>query len=441
MEASERMEPDGRRIRNRWCSCAAGARCSASRSEPRRRRVASRPACAAAAPAPSRCRSTRARATSPSSPRPGRHRARAAGDRPRRNSAQRASRRSTTTLAAQVDALDAQEQAARRAGAGGTRSHRRCRREAVHAGRRGPSERGDRSRVRADRHARPGPEPAHPREVGRPTSSTCSRRTTRRTRASRSSSRRHEPAATMTQSMTLDDATDARRRTCRRRSPRRAAAARGRAGRHRSLPPQRRRRPRARSWVPSLLSAGDLAAFLRAHGGEAEHLRVDRRPRPDLHRRGPEGRRTRRRRLRAVDPRDRLVRVRRTAWSTRKTTTSPASARATPARAGSGSPTPAAGVRAQVQLLRVYVDPTVHRGSLGEPLLLPGTLRLGFRGRRAVLVGSHGHVGDGLQLRQRGLRGLQPHGCRQRPALTFPSRATVNPALKYPASRCRGSPR
>ena len=61
---------------------------------------------------------------------------------------------------------------------------------------------------------------------------------------------------------------------------------------------------------PSLLSAGDLAAFLRAHGGRAEDLGVDRRPRPDLHRRGTKGRRAGRRRLRAVDPRDRLVRVR-----------------------------------------------------------------------------------------------------------------------------------
>jgi septal ring factor EnvC (AmiA/AmiB activator) len=39
------------------------------------------------------------------------------------------------------------------------------------------------------------------------------------------------------------------------------------------------------------------------------------------------------------------------------------------------------GVRAQVQLLRVYVDRSVTVGSLPDPLLLPGTLRLGFRGR------------------------------------------------------------
>jgi hypothetical protein len=39
------------------------------------------------------------------------------------------------------------------------------------------------------------------------------------------------------------------------------------------------------------------------------------------------------------------------------------------------------GVRAQMQLLRVYVDPTVTADSLPDPLLLPGTLKLGFRGK------------------------------------------------------------
>jgi septal ring factor EnvC (AmiA/AmiB activator) len=39
------------------------------------------------------------------------------------------------------------------------------------------------------------------------------------------------------------------------------------------------------------------------------------------------------------------------------------------------------GVRAQVQLLRVYVDPDAGRDSFPDALLLPGTLRLGFRGR------------------------------------------------------------
>jgi hypothetical protein len=39
------------------------------------------------------------------------------------------------------------------------------------------------------------------------------------------------------------------------------------------------------------------------------------------------------------------------------------------------------GVRAQMQLLRVYTDAEVERDSLPDPLVLPGTLRLGFRGR------------------------------------------------------------
>ena len=39
------------------------------------------------------------------------------------------------------------------------------------------------------------------------------------------------------------------------------------------------------------------------------------------------------------------------------------------------------GVRAQLQLLRVHVDPTVTATSLPDPLLLPGTLKLGFRGK------------------------------------------------------------
>jgi hypothetical protein len=39
------------------------------------------------------------------------------------------------------------------------------------------------------------------------------------------------------------------------------------------------------------------------------------------------------------------------------------------------------GVRAQVQLLRIYVDRDVTVNSLPDPVLLPGSLRLGFRGR------------------------------------------------------------
>jgi hypothetical protein len=39
------------------------------------------------------------------------------------------------------------------------------------------------------------------------------------------------------------------------------------------------------------------------------------------------------------------------------------------------------GVRAQMQLLRIYTDKSVTLDSLPDPVVLPGTLRLGFRGR------------------------------------------------------------
>jgi Mannosyl-glycoprotein endo-beta-N-acetylglucosaminidase len=48
---------------------------------------------------------------------------------------------------------------------------------------------------------------------------------------------------------------------------------------------------------------------------------------------------------------------------------------------GFSFPSARLGVRAQMQLLRVYVDREVAVNSLPDPLLLPGTLRLGFRGR------------------------------------------------------------
>jgi hypothetical protein len=39
------------------------------------------------------------------------------------------------------------------------------------------------------------------------------------------------------------------------------------------------------------------------------------------------------------------------------------------------------GVRAQLQLLRIYVDPNFPEASYKDPILLPGTLKLGFRGK------------------------------------------------------------
>ena len=49
-------------------------------------------------------------------------------------------------------------------------------------------------------------------------------------------------------------------------------------------------------------------------------------------------------------------------------------------KGGFSFPDARSGVRAQMQLLRMYVDDGVGRDSLGNPLLLPGTLRLCFRG-------------------------------------------------------------
>jgi hypothetical protein len=39
------------------------------------------------------------------------------------------------------------------------------------------------------------------------------------------------------------------------------------------------------------------------------------------------------------------------------------------------------GVRAQLQLLRIYVDPNFPEADYKDPILLPGTLKLGFRGK------------------------------------------------------------
>ena len=76
------------------------------------------------------------------------------------------------------------------------------------------------------------------------------------------------------------------------------------------------------------------------------------------------------------------------------------------------------GVRAQVQLLRVYVDRAVTGASLPDPLLLRvHCARL--PGSSADVVGPHRQVGDSVQLRQRDLRGLQPHGRGERPPLNF----------------------
>jgi hypothetical protein len=48
---------------------------------------------------------------------------------------------------------------------------------------------------------------------------------------------------------------------------------------------------------------------------------------------------------------------------------------------GFNFPSATIGVRAQLQLLRTYVDPNFPEAGYKDPILLPGTLKLGFRGK------------------------------------------------------------
>ncbi len=68
------------------------------------------------------------------------------------------------------------------------------------------------------------------------------------------------------------------------------------------------------------------------------------------------------------------------------------------------------GVRAQLQLLRIYVDPTFPDAKYTDKILLPGTLTLGFRGQRADVVGLVGDVGDRRAVRATCVRHLRAHG-------------------------------
>ena len=77
------------------------------------------------------------------------------------------------------------------------------------------------------------------------------------------------------------------------------------------------------------------------------------------------------------------------------------------------------GVRAQMQLLRVYVDRVGDRGVAARSAAPPRYIAPRLPGSSADLVGPHRQVGDCVQLRQRDLRGLQPHGRGERPPLNF----------------------
>ena len=67
------------------------------------------------------------------------------------------------------------------------------------------------------------------------------------------------------------------------------------------------------------------------------------------------------------------------------------------------------GVRAQLQLLRVYVDPTVTEGLAARSVAAPRHVAPGLPRQGAVVVGPHRDVGDGDRLRHSRLRPLHAH--------------------------------
>ena len=131
---------------------------------------------------------------------------------------------------------------------------------------------------------------------------------------------------------------------------------------------------------PSLLSAGDLAAFLRAHGGRPKiSVSIDALAQIYIE----EGQK--------VGVRGDVAfaqSILETGWfEFDKSMVDPEDnnfagvGACDTCKGGFRFPDARTGVRAQVQLLRIYVDRDVGPQSLANPLLLPGTLRLGFRGR------------------------------------------------------------
>ena len=131
---------------------------------------------------------------------------------------------------------------------------------------------------------------------------------------------------------------------------------------------------------PSLLSSGDLAAFVRAHGGTPKlSVSLDALARIYLE----EGQK--------VGVRGDVAfaqSVLETGWfEFNKSMVDPEDnnfagvGACDTCKGGFHFSDARTGVRAQMQLLRIYVDREVGPQSLADPLLLPGTLRLGFRGR------------------------------------------------------------
>ena len=97
------------------------------------------------------------------------------------------------------------------------------------------------------------------------------------------------------------------------------------------------------------------------------------------------------------------------------------------------------GVRAQMQLLRVYVDAKVTETSLPDPLLLPRHAAARLPRQGPVVVGSHGHVGDRARLRHPRLRPLPAdrHRARARAAGRTTGARAVAPRRRVDAVRLR----
>ena len=122
-----------------------------------------------------------------------------------------------------------------------------------------------------------------------------------------------------------------------------------------------------------------MADYVTPIGARPRITRAARRARADLPRRGRQDRRARRRCVRAVDPRDR--RLRQPRQRRRPTTTSRASAGATRASTASTSPTrrPACARSCSCCASTSIRSSPIRRYK--DQILLPGTLKLGFRGK------------------------------------------------------------
>ncbi len=77
---------------------------------------------------------------------------------------------------------------------------------------------------------------------------------------------------------------------------------------------------------------------------------------------------------------------------------------------GFSFPTAEIGVRAQMQALRIYVDPDLTETTLKQPLVMPKMLNLGFRGKVQTWWDLWGTWATGAFYGQRAVRHLRAHG-------------------------------